>query len=596
MPVPTPLLSPMLFLLICIVFTATLLVTVSAGGSSDTFGLEIMIGKHASGCLVVKSTTGNASKCGIRRFDLICSADDMDLTADSMHVLKQSTPCAVFTVRHHTNPCLSMPLKNAKIDPVSQKVDIGLKLKMSKIKHPDDPDVISSLFTVESVAVGSLASEYAIFPGDWIRSIDGSLLVRKNLGEVKRLLEGGGGGTLELCAWSGESRLSNLPEHGSSTGVSLYVLAFSVGCGLFVIVLLFRTTRPLPPMQPLPPVLDAQEAVKKREEAVRELKPLLTNWGVNLDDLMNEDNEEKRCVAEEEVAKKVADATIPDSEKSNVRAQLIRLQIHEKVAERIARSFNFNADGVPDKRCLRELCSNPLSLKRLRHDVDHYGTFTHEHTNSAVTATTRQDRESYESAALAAFDILMNIAKLDEEGYGLFQRGTPDFVTLLDIRLAAINALAHCAHISHARQRRAEKEGIFTILFAISKDAERSKYDHVLECFWFLIKCNYRLQLWFKQEWERQMKEGLKPLPCHRPSRFQFSPLPSPNFAHIEDLPRFREELLKRKNEPHVVSDVCNTVPQKGNTQIDGTCYAFASARSFIHWYRTSFSITQTLH
>jgi hypothetical protein len=193
---------------LCLAFLAAF--CVSAADVKNKFGLEI-VGKHVSGCLIVKSASGKAAECGIRRLDLICSVRKTNLTADGVHALTKSTPCAHFTLRRHSTPCLSMPFKNAKKD--ASKFHFGLNLNMSQLRHPQDPNVISNHFIVESITVGSLASQFPIFPGDWVRSIDGQLLFRKSVDDVRRLMqgsEGAGGDALEVCAWSKETRLTDL--------------------------------------------------------------------------------------------------------------------------------------------------------------------------------------------------------------------------------------------------------------------------------------------------------------------------------------------------------------------------------------------------
>jgi hypothetical protein len=199
-------------LVLCTAFVASLSAT--AQGAKNSFGLEI-VGKHVSGCLIVRASEGKAAECGIHELDLICSADGMNLTADVIHTLPASTSCASFTIRHHSNPCLLMPLKSASRS--TKQSGIGLRLDVSKLKHPNDPNVVSNLFIVESVVDGSVASQHPIFAGDWIRSINGFLLFRKDLNEVERLMDGGGGDAVELCYWSKNIRLTNLPQHDKSS-------------------------------------------------------------------------------------------------------------------------------------------------------------------------------------------------------------------------------------------------------------------------------------------------------------------------------------------------------------------------------------------
>jgi len=185
-------------------FSASLYVSARGGHAKNDFGLDIA-DTHASGCLIVKDATGKAAECGIRKFDLICLARGMDLTVRSMHALTDSTPCDIFTVRFYSVPCLSIP--------VNSRIDVGLKLKMEKLKlRQHDPSKLSNHFIVESVTTGSVASNHPISPGDWILSINGLLLSRRSLDEVQVLLKGDGRSTLELCTWSNPMILSNSPD------------------------------------------------------------------------------------------------------------------------------------------------------------------------------------------------------------------------------------------------------------------------------------------------------------------------------------------------------------------------------------------------
>jgi hypothetical protein len=102
---------------------------------------------------------------------------------------------------------------------------------------------------------------------------------------------------------------------------------------------------------------------------------------------------------------------------------------------------------------------------------------------------------------------------------------------------------------------------------------------------------NFRLQRQFKREcvarsitWQSTRNDRF------RERLFD----PNPDFSHIALLDEQYSALCHRsdlglKADPHqsrqsVDADVVATVSLRGNTQIDGTCYAYASARSFIHW------------
>ncbi len=329
-------LSMNLCLYLCNALTATLSAT--ASGTKSSFGLEI-IGKHASGCLIVKSTKGKAAECGIRELDLICKARGRNLTADSMRALpRDSTSCAAFTVRQHSNPCPLIPLETANRS--ANEFGIGLRLSMKKLPHPNNPEFFSNVFSVESVAVGSAASGYPISPGDWIRSIDGQLLFRKEPDAVERLMQGGGGSAVEVCHWSNERQLSNLPEHaesGSATSPisSIFcihsphemdwsvkgILAASF-VGVIIIVLLFRkpqhkTTPPPPPPYPypLPPVV---------EKVVRDL---------------NNPDPSTQAKAEAELKEIFDDESLSEKQKSDVRSAVIHAGMLTKWAEELEEPF-----------------------------------------------------------------------------------------------------------------------------------------------------------------------------------------------------------------------------------------------------------------
>ena len=101
----------------------------------------------------------------------------------------------------------------------------------------------------------------------------------------------------------------------------------------------------------------------------------------------------------------------------------------------------------------------------------------------------------------------------------------------------------------------------------------------VWQCFELLILSNFRLQKWFEEECRKNARELPKE---RRGPEFRLS-TPTPDFQHIEDLTTFYDDLCGVQ--PAALDDGrFATVSLRGNGQISGTCYAYASARSFIHW------------
>ena len=215
---PALLPSGCIFLLIFILLYTTLCLS-ALGNHNDAkskgnFGLQINDEETVSGCVMVKSASGKAAECGIRKNDLICRAGDFSLKPYSLQSLADSTLCSVFTVRRHSDPCLLVPLKSKS----GAKFKPGLRLKLHEIEMTREGDAGdgSSVFSVESVAAGSALSNYAIYPGDWLRSINGHSMQLKDLEEVHALLSSDGLTALELCKWSNAIQLSNLPKHSRS--------------------------------------------------------------------------------------------------------------------------------------------------------------------------------------------------------------------------------------------------------------------------------------------------------------------------------------------------------------------------------------------
>lgn len=261
MPAISP--SGCIFFLIGILLCPTLcmaaLGTTNDSNSTGNFGLQIADDETVSGCLMVKSSSGKAAECGIRKNDLICRAEDVNLESDSLQALTDSTLCSVFTVRRHSDPCLLVPVRRRSKS--GGTFVSGLQLKLQKTTRENDAGNGSNVFIVESIAAGSALSNYAIYPGDWLRSINGHSTQQKDLEEVNALLSCDGFAALELCKWSNAHQLQNLPKHSrsrsSTTDEGTWNLeAIFVACALgAVVILLFflcfsSSPSPPPPSSP----------------------------------------------------------------------------------------------------------------------------------------------------------------------------------------------------------------------------------------------------------------------------------------------------------------------------------------------------------
>ncbi len=544
-------------------FSASLYVSARGGRAKNDFGLDIA-DTHPSGCLIVKDATGKAAECGIRKLDLICLARGMDLTVRSMHALTDSTPCDIFTVRLHSVPCLSIP--------VNSRIDVGLKLKMNKLQlRQHDPSKLSNHFIVESVTAGSVASNHAIAPGDWILSINGLLLSRKSLDEVQLLLKGDGRSALELCTWSNPIRLSNSPDSEKheinwSTDPRLGgFLAGSVICSVIggvVIILFFRKQEDTPPPPPPPPIHLSPEDTRVIQD-------------------LNDPDLSKQKIAETELKNIFDDESgkRSDSQKTDVRSALIRAGMHKIWANEIRSSFLENPKNSALEVRWRDRLIHFCNLIRQQKNREVRGD---------VQGTTRQERENSRATTDTTFDILLEIAK--NEFWNSIDPNSSEFFDLLDTRLLVLFTLAHQAHTDYKLQRKAERGGIFDILFEIlankiyEKPGWRSSFfgfasvsTVVLYCFQNFVRTNFRLQQWFKEECRK------KAIDLPKGSFFSSLFSLSPNFQHIDELTKFYDELCGRQP-TSAIDDAFATVSMERNIQIDGTCYAYASARSFIHW------------
>jgi hypothetical protein len=461
------------------------------------------------------------------------------------------------------------------------KFDLGLRLKMEKLKlRPNEPSVANH-FIVESVTADSVASN--LTSGDWIRSINGILLIRKSLDEVKLLLKGDNGlGILEICTWSKPVQLSNV-FYWSVKGI---LVASFVGVIIIVCFswkLRHKTTPPPPPPPPppypypLPPIV---------EGVVRDL---------NNPDFLTQAN------AEAELKKIFADETQSEKQKSDVRSAVIHAGMLTKWAEEFEEPFLRNRLWSSFKS------ENPLHTLRYYFDdrwkdrLHHLCNMIANQAIANILTTTPQERKNNLATTGRTFELLLRNAVSD------FWNGmteSADFLVLLDARLRIIHTLACQTLTNYTLQRRAEQGGVFGILFAIQRahgDLLLSSFGDkkvslaVWECFEILIRCNFRLQRRFKREC--LARSITWPSTRHREDRSSFLLRhfdKNPDFSHIALLDEHYSALCARsdlglqadthQSRQSVDADAVATVSLRGNRQIDGTCYAYASARSFIHW------------
>jgi hypothetical protein len=268
-----------------------------------------------------------------------------------------------------------------------------------------------------------------------------------------------------------------------------------------------------------------------------------------------------------------------------VRSALIHLGMHKFWADELLAPFS-KLSAFSSFSCDQALIDQWKD--RLRH-LCH---LTTQQRNRAVQATTRQERENNHATTSATFDVLLQIAR--HEFWNGIEGTDPNasaLLNLLDSRLLVLRTLSHQAHMNYKLQYQAEQGRIFVILFEIlDKNSERSLPSDsafgvnalvssvVWQCFEQLIHSNFRLQKWFEEECRKNARE----LPKQRSEFCLFTP--TPNFQHIEDLTKFYDDLRGVQPAPALADEQFATVSLRGNRQISGTCYAYASARSFIHW------------
>jgi hypothetical protein len=203
----------------------------SSALSASQFGLEVS-GTHSSGCLIVKNATGKAAACGVRHLDLVCSINDKVISKQEALSLSDATPCSRLVIKRHSLPCAhvirSIPAGNGIYD-------IGLSLKAQTHTRASDPSAITTQYIIDA----SLSSDFAVKPGDWIRTVGGLLLFNKSPEHVKKIMSGARASVVEVCWWSADVRLEDI---SSGTLTSSAVLLLSTAAVLIFSFLALRQT------------------------------------------------------------------------------------------------------------------------------------------------------------------------------------------------------------------------------------------------------------------------------------------------------------------------------------------------------------------
>jgi hypothetical protein len=203
----------------------------SSALSASQFGLEVS-GTHSSGCLIVKKATGKAAACGVRHLDLVCSINDKVISKQEALSLSDATPCSRLVIKRHSLPCAhvtrSIPAGNGIYD-------IGLSLKAQTHTRASDPSAITTQYIIDA----SLSSDFAVKPGDWVRTVGGLLLFNKSPEQVKKIMSGARASVVEVCWWSADVRLEDI---SSGTLTSSAVLLLSAAAVLIFSFLALRQT------------------------------------------------------------------------------------------------------------------------------------------------------------------------------------------------------------------------------------------------------------------------------------------------------------------------------------------------------------------
>ncbi len=188
---------------------------------------------------------------------------------------------------------------------------------------------------------------------------------------------------------------------------------------------------PAPASAPPPPPFD-----------LRVSTPKLNHYGVSLQDLLSHDDETRRQAERtlNDILESESDE-ISDSDKSDLRAELIAADLHQHWARELEGMFEFvESDGknVANVELLIRLCNDRYFYLEYRQRIRNFCNLMTKLRLANVVALTQQDRANNDAAITAAFDLLLKIAKLRSQ-ISTVQRSS-NFMTNID--LDAMEALA----------------------------------------------------------------------------------------------------------------------------------------------------------
>jgi hypothetical protein len=173
--------------------------------------------------------------------------------------------------------------------------------------------------------------------------------------------------------------------------------------------------------------------------------PKLNGCGVSLQDLLSHDNKTRHQAERtlNDILESESDA-ISDSDKSDLRAELIAADLHQHWARELENMFEFvESDGnnVANRELLIRLCNDRYFYLEYRQRIRNFCNLMTKLRLAKEVALTQQDRANNEAAITAAFDLLLKIARLRSQ-ISTVDRSS-NFMTNID--LDAMEALAYQA-------------------------------------------------------------------------------------------------------------------------------------------------------